>query len=563
MNDYDCKDLLSETFVIIVASTFGSGEPPDNGKVFWDTLKKMKERKISFKNLKYAVFALGSSHYPHFCKFGKDVDRIFSELGGERLMPLELSDELRGQEHTFNKWLPDLYKTSCQDFRLESVDELLIPDMNVSSTWKKDHFRFENAENKERNIIAELTKLHNKKLFSMKILSKTKLQASYSDRQTLLICLEASDPSMLNYEPGDHIAIFPTNPSSVVNAVLRRIKKSEVNCDDVVQLESFQGGAWKLFDRLPPASLRTYLKNYLDITTPPTSSLLYHLSEMASNPWDKYRLKRLSEVTDDYQEWKSYKYPHLAELLEEFPSINLDPTLLVSELPLLQPRYYSISSSKLANPNEVHITVTLVSYRMQDNKGPVHQGVCTSYLNSFPTEEIACSIRSATRFRLPEDPMAPVIMVGAGSGIAPFRSFWQERDAMIKKQQSENRSSKQCFGAMYLFFGCRQSTVDNLYSEELATLVQEGVITGVFTAFSREPGLPKVYVQHRLKKQSKLVLDSVSEGGHIYVCGDAVMAADVRSAFESILLDGNAITIDKLQENGHYHEDVFGILHRK
>ncbi|GIX99686.1 nitric oxide synthase, inducible [Caerostris extrusa] len=562
MEDYDTNDLTSEDFVIVVASTFGTGEPPDNGKDFWKSLKEYKENRTSLKNLKYAVFALGSSSYPKYCAFGKNVDTIFSDLGAKRVMAVELSDELGGQEHTFNKWLPSIYKSSCKDFNIELGDDLVLPMMDFN-TWKSGHFRLAESKTKQKDLLTELSNLHSKKVFPATVTSRENLKAPEAENQTILARLSAKNSALSTYEPGDHVAVFPSNPAAVVDPILKKLEKAGFNVDDVIQTECLKNGSWEIFKRLPAASLRTHLTHYLDITTPPTSSFLLLLSEMATDSFQKRRLKKLAEVPDDYETWKSFLYPNLAEILEEFPSIELDPTLLLSELPLLQPRYYSISSSRLASPDEIHVTFTMVSYRTRDDLGPLHYGVCTSYMNAVQKEDLLCFIRNAPRFRMPENKAAPIIMVGAGSGIAPFRSFWQERDALSEKYTNGNSLN---LGQMYLFFGCRQSKLDDIYKHETSRLQKKGVITKVFTALSREPGQKKggEYVQHRLEKESQVVLDVLDNGGHIYVCGDAVMAADIRSTIEKILSNGNKkIDIDTLVENGKYHEDVFGVLHKK
>ncbi|XP_054717467.1 nitric oxide synthase, inducible-like [Uloborus diversus] len=556
MEDYNCNDLSSEIFLVVIASTFGNGEPPENGKTFLQYLKKMKESRGTFlQKLKYAVFALGSSQYPNFCNFGKIVDELLSRLGATAVQPLTKGDELRGQEHEFNTWVPEIYKKSCRSFELEVTDDMM-PSMIYMNNWKAGHFRLTPLTNiKDSDFLSDLSQLHNRKLFSVKFLSKRKLQASYSERQTFLICLKATNASFLNYEPGDHIAIFPRNPSIIVNSILKKIDTQEQLSNDTFQLEYLKDDTWHPCQKLPIATLSTCLSRYLDITTPPSSGFLRLLSELADSPWDKYRLKRLSEVADDYEEWISFRYPHLLELLEEFPSVRPDPTLLLSELPLLQPRYYSISSSKKVNPDEVHLTVALVTYRTQDNKGPIHHGVSSTYLSEIPDEEIPCFIRSAPSFHLPEDPTVPLILIGAGSGIAPFRSFWQQRDAM-------KRFEEKTIGAMYLFFGCRHQEFYQIFKEELASMQKKGVIERIFPVFSRDPNQTEKYVQHRLEKESKLVLDVLQKGGHIYVCGDAVMAADVRKTMEHILSVSDQ-NIDALSEVGRYHEDIFGVLHRR
>jgi sulfite reductase alpha subunit-like flavoprotein len=286
---------------------------------------------------------------------------------------------------------------------------------------------------------------------------------------------------------------------------------------------------------------------------------------MANDMWDSFRLKRLAKEADDYEKWRSFNCPNMADVLNEFPSVHVDPEFLLTQLPLLQPRYYSISSSRAISPEEIHLTMGLVCYRSHEDKGPKKYGVCTSYFDRFPKGEVPCFVRSAPGFRLPAKKSVPVIMVGAGSGIAPFRSFWQQRSA--EAQEGVTSPS----GKMILFFGCRQQDQDNIFGDELNSLVRSGVIHELFLALSREPGQKKRYVQDQVFIQRTLVHWLLTrEEAHIYVCGDALMADGVRKAVKRVIEHESHVTpeeadatVDRLLNEGRYHEDVFGAIHHK
>ncbi|NXY62117.1 NOS3 protein, partial [Callaeas wilsoni] len=186
-----------------------------------------------------------------------------------------------------------------------------------------------------------------------------------------------------------------------------------------------------------------------------------------------------------YEEWKWFRCPTLPEVLAEFPSVALPAALLLSQLPLLQPRYYSISSAPGAHPGEIHLTVAVVTYHSENGQGPLHYGVCSTWLARLqPGDTVPAFIRGAPSFRLPPAPDTPCILVGPGTGVAPFRSFWQHRLHLL-------HSGGGPLGPMVLVFGCRSSALDHIYREEMEEARQQGALSQVLTAFSREPGTPK------------------------------------------------------------------------
>ncbi|NWU86558.1 NOS3 protein, partial [Onychorhynchus coronatus] len=186
-----------------------------------------------------------------------------------------------------------------------------------------------------------------------------------------------------------------------------------------------------------------------------------------------------------YEEWKWFRCPTLPEVLAEFPSVALPAALLLSQLPLLQPRYYSISSAPGAHPGEIHLTVAVVTYHSENGQGPLHYGVCSTWLARLqPGDTVPAFIRGAPSFRLPPAPDTPCILVGPGTGVAPFRSFWQHRLHLL-------HTGGVSLGPMVLVFGCRSSTLDHIYREEMEQAREQGALSQVLTAFSRQPETPK------------------------------------------------------------------------
>ncbi|XP_022249354.1 nitric oxide synthase, inducible-like [Limulus polyphemus] len=569
MEDYKAEELAQESLLVVISSTFGSGEPPDNGKHFWKHLSEKK--KINFEDLshiKFGVFALGSSQYPTFCSFGKNIDETLATLHAERLLAVGLGDELQGQEQTFSNWAKEFYQVACNSYTLTAKDTSLV-SLESANEWNPEKFRTTVVDGVFNDLCEGLTKIHKKKVQPYRVTSRARLQHNNSERQTILVRLDIQKSQDFTYEPGDHLSVFPTNSINIVNRIMSRLNPADRSERNVVQVETLVVDRWQPYQRLPPSTLRTALSRYLDITTPPSIRVLKLLSAMATNKEDQNRLGVLCEDVKEYESWKKFKYPTFADVLEEFPSIHMTTVFLLTQLPLLQPRYYSISSSPAFAKSEIHLTVSLVKFRTKDGKGPVRVGVCTSYLDSLPEQETPCFIRNAQNFHMPADRSLPIIMVGAGSGIAPFRSFWQQREMEIqvqeKKELNNNEVPLNC-GKMVLIFGCRQFGVDSIYENETSRLVSKGVLHKVYYALSREPGHKKKYVQDVLKEKKKMVIKFLSLGGHVYVCGDAVMADGVRKAVKDILRstmseEDSEKKFEELLDKGLYHEDVFGVLH--
>ncbi|KAJ9597797.1 hypothetical protein L9F63_011405 [Diploptera punctata] len=625
MADYDMSSIEHEALLLVVTSTFGNGDPPENGEVFAQNLYAMKmsdsvgltnggedkfsmatsksfikansqtelagqhgDRKLDrldslrgsisdmmsedtfgpLSNVRFAVFALGSSAYPNFCAFGKYVDNLLGELGGEHLLKLSHGDEMCGQEQAFRKWAPEVFSVACETFCLDDDDTFLEATLALRSpTLSSTTVRF--VETQPDDLATALSKCHNKKVTPCRLLRKTNLHGSDASRATMLLEL-ASD---LIYTPGDHVGVFACNRQEIVEGILARLN-STTDPDTPVELQVQKENhtsngvvkTWEPHERLPPCSLRTLFTRFLDITTPPTPNLLQHFASLATDPEDQRRLTLLATESAAYEDWRHWRIPHLLEVLEEFPSVHPMPALLAAQLTPLQPRFYSISSSPIVQCGQIHITVAVVSYRTQDGEGPVHYGVCSNYLRDVnEDDDVYLFVRSAPSFYLPSDVSRPVIMVGPGTGIAPFRGFWQHRKAQL---HSSTHSSKD-FGKMWLFFGCRQHALD-LYREEKATMLEQGVLDKVYLALSREPSITKTYVQDLIRKEAGAVYQKlVLEGGHFYVCGDCTMAEHVYQMLKLIIQEHGGMLDSEvesymltLRDENRYHEDIFGITLR-
>nr|XP_020655911.1 nitric oxide synthase, endothelial isoform X1 [Pogona vitticeps] len=612
MSDYDVVSLEHETLVLVVTSTFGNGDPPENGEGFAKALMEMscpyleatepemqKSYKMRFNSisqsdpsvalwrkkrressntdsagslgtLRFSVFGLGSRAYLHFCAFAHAVDTRLEELGGERIFPMGEGDELCGQEESFCTWAKGVFQAACETFCVESQAETAASEVFTHRrTWKRNRHRLLPHPG-SLDLLAGLTHVHKRKIFPCHLLSVKNLQSPESSRSTILVQLQTEDQPEMRYQPGDHVGIFPANSRELVEDLLARVEDPPPT-EEAMAVETLEAGTegvkrlWVPVQRLPPCTLRQALTFFLDITTPPSPQLLQILATLAEDPGERDKLQRLGQDSLLYEEWKWFRCPTMVEVLEEFPSVPLPASLLLTQLPLLQARYYSMSSSPDAHPGQIHLTVAVLNYHSQDGKGPLHHGVCSSWLAGLaPGEMVPAFIRSAPSFHLPQDPTAPCILVGPGTGIAPFRSFWQQRlhDIEVKGLPP---------GEMTLVFGCRSSCHDHIYKEEIQQAQSKGALSQVLTGFSRDPDYPKTYVQDLLRMQLDSYVSEVllRRAGHMYVCGDVTMATGVMQTVQQILAKGGQMTlteagdkISELRDQNRYHEDLFGLTFR-
>uniref|UniRef100_A0A4W3HWQ3 nitric-oxide synthase (NADPH) n=1 Tax=Callorhinchus milii TaxID=7868 RepID=A0A4W3HWQ3_CALMI len=483
MDDYDIVHLEHEALVLVVTSTFGNGDPPENGEVY-------SQQAVSggLCCAVFSVFGLGSRAYPHFCAFARAIDTLLDELGGERMQKMGEGDELCGQEESFRTWAKKVFKN----------------------------------------------------VFAAKLLSRHNLQNPKSSRSTILLRIHTHHLAELKYQPGDHLGIFPGNHEDLVNALIDRLDDAPP-FNQIIKVELLEErntalgviSNWNDEKRIPPCTIFQAFKCYLDITTPPNPLLLQQLTLLATNDFQRKRLEVLSEGLQEYEEWKWSKNPTVVEVLEEFSSVQVPATLLLTQLPLLQPRYYSISSSPDLHPGEIHLTVAVVSYRTRDGEGPLHHGVCSSWLNRIdPDEILPCFVRGLGVGGTPE------FAVGVtGSNVYVKCKDYHKDYYFI----SEIKPSP-----MTLVFGCRQSKIDHIYREEAIQAKQKGVFEELHTAYSREPEKPKKYVQDILREQlaGQMYRLLKEQRGHVYVCGDVTMAGDVFKTIQHIVKDHENISLE-------------------
>ncbi|RXN16225.1 nitric oxide inducible-like protein [Labeo rohita] len=538
------------------------------------TFRKQLFSLQSLKNtFRYGVFGLGSRVYPQFCAFAHAVDDKLAELGAKRLTATGEGDELNGQDEAFSAWACTAFKDACEAFSIKT--QLKAVEQQLDD-WDPQRYRVQHDSCTLERVTA-LSALHSKTVFPMTLKRRQKLQSAQSSRSTILVELKTDgNTDALNFAPGDHVGIFPENSPELVDSILKHLPDAPP-LNQSFHLESLSESSqeekkWQADERIPACTLTQALTYFIDVTTPPSQSLLRKLSKVAGQEEDRKRLEALASDFQEYSTWKDFYRPTFLEVLEEFKSLKVPAAFLLSQLPLMKPRLYSVSSSLDRHPNELHLTLSVVEYHTQDGKGPMHFGTCSTWLNTIKRgHTIPCFVHRSGGFHLPEDPSTPVILIGAGSGIAPFRSFWQQRVHDVKMTGLQ-------ISPMTLLFGCRDSQTDHLYKVETLKLRLDGILGNVHTAYSRQPGkqksvtvslccLEQMYVQDVLREHlsEKAIEILHKNAGHLYICGGMNMARDVTSALQDILASKIGMTIteageylERLKSEKRYHEDIFG-----
>jgi sulfite reductase (NADPH) flavoprotein alpha-component len=481
LNQITPEALRQESLFLVVTSTWGDGDPPDNATQFWSALNQPGLPPL--ENLRFGVLGLGDRNYSDFCGAGKKFDERLVALGAQRLVARAECDV--DFEAESQRWLQQLWQV------LESSPETVSKAAAAPETLPPAPAPVE-AEGWNRQ-----------RPFPARLKTNRRLNGAGSSKDTrhLEILLEGSG---LEYQVGDALGVRPRNCPALVEEILALL---EFHGDETVA----DGDGERL-------SLHEALSARYVITQPP-EAFLRESAIRAGNA--ELTGKVTGENRAELAAWLAGR--DVVDVLRSCPKARFGPQELVDLLRKLQPRLYSISSSIKAHPGEVHLTVAAVRY---ETHGRTRKGVASTWLADrvvLQQTPVPVFVQTSHGFRLPGDTSAPIVMIGPGTGIAPFRAFLEERRAVG------------AVGKNWLFFGDQTRAHDFLYEEELIPMQADGFLTRLDLAFSRDQAA-KIYVQDRMREQGAELWRWLEAGGFVYVCGDAKrMARDVDAALHQVI----------------------------
>ncbi|MCI2925865.1 assimilatory sulfite reductase (NADPH) flavoprotein subunit [Staphylococcus hominis] len=504
MDEFKPKNLKNVEDLFIITSTQGEGDPPDNAAELHEFIHGRKAPKL--EGVRFSVLALGDQTYEFFCQTGRDFDKKLEELGAERLY--ERVDCDVDYEEDAEKWMANVINT------IDSAPEGTQSEQVVSESIKS----------------AKEKKYSKANPYQAEVLENINLNGRGSNKETRHIEF-LLDNFGEEYEVGDCLVVLPQNDPALVELLM-----STLGWDPGDQIQISEDG--------DTISLEEALTSYFEIT-----KLTRPLLQNAAAYFDNEALEdkvQDSEWIQNYIEGRDF-----IDLLNDFPPEELEPEDLYQILRKLPPREYSISSSYQSLPDEVHITVGAVRY---NTHGRDRSGVCSVQFAERiqPGDTVPIYLKRNPNFKFPKDGDTPVIMIGPGTGIAPFRAHMQEREEYGYK------------GNTWLFFGDQHFTTDFLYQTEWQEWLKDGVLEKMNVAFSRDTD-QKVYVQHRIAEHSKEFNEWLEKGASIYICGDEKnMAKDIHQAIRNVLVKEQNLTeedaesyLKQMKKDKRYQRDVY------
>lgn len=504
LTDYKAKNIADEKLVLLVSSTQGEGEAPEEGVVLLKLLNGKKAPKL--EGLQFAVLGLGDSSYPNFCQAGKDFDSRFAALGGSRLLEVGLADlDFRA---TADKWIDDITaivkeKAAASPSKPVGASSAGTVKPAVESRYNKDN------------------------PFPATLMTNQRITDKSSEKDVRHLEFDLSG-SGLTYQPGDVLGVYFENDPVLAAEILAAVG---LKGDEEVTVDG------NLFD------ISTALQTKLELTQN-TPAFVKGYAELADNA-------ALNAIVEDAEKLQALvQSTPIADVLNEFPA-TVAPEALVNLLRPITPRLYSISSSPAEVGEEVHLSVGVVRF---EHNGKVRSGGASGYLADRVEEDgqVRVFVEHNDNFRLPQDHGKPIIMIGSGTGIAPFRAFLQQRAA----DEAEGKN--------WLIFGNQHFALDFLYQAEWLQFAKDGFLNKYSFAWSRDQK-EKIYVQHKIRENAADIWQWIQDGAYIYVCGDAGrMAKDVDKALLDVIAQQGKLSaeeaeefLDGLREDKRYQRDVY------
>lgn len=502
LGKFKATNLKKITNLLLIVSTHGEGDPPDQAIQFYEFLHSKRAPKL--EHLHYSVLALGDSSYEFFCKTGKDFDEQFAKLGATRIVPRIDCDV--DYDDAAAQWFSAVEK------------EFLQQTTAVTATA---------TQTKENQGLGDST-YSRKNPFYAEVLENINLNGRGSNKETrhLELSIEGAN---FHFEPGDSIGIQPENDEQLVSALLTALEFNPET--EVAVLDE-------------ATTIKQALQKKLEITVL-SKPLLEKISAYTKHP-------EFLKLLEEPNAWKDYaKGRDLLDVVEDFAPFTWSAQQFVEMLRKIPARLYSIASSQKANSEEVHLTIGKVNY---ETNGRQRLGVCSGSISERiqPGDTLPIYVHKNPNFRLPENEDTPIIMIGAGTGVAPYRAFLEEREELGIE------------GKAWLIFGDQHFVTDFLYQTDWQRWLASGTLSQMHVAFSRDTE-KKVYVQHKLQEHAASFYEWLEQGAVIYVCGDKKsMAADVDATIHQIIEQQGQKTpeeaksfVNELKQQKRYQRDVY------
>lgn len=602
--DFENLDEFPEDMIIaFVMATYGEGEPTDNAVNFYEFItspdvefsKQESIEEAPLKNVHYVVFGLGNSTYEHFNSVGKTLDSTLEKLGATRVGPYGQGDDGLGtMEEDYLAWKDDMFPVLKAAKNLTEHEAVYEPSIEIIDITELTH------ENEEV-YLGEVNKAHLDKspvapynATNPHLARVVEARELFQSESRNCVHLELEVDPEVKYTTGDHLAFWPQNSNQEVERFLTILSLADKS-HDVIDVKTLDPTAKVPFP--VPTTYDTVVRYYLEINGAVSRQFLSSIAAFAPSEEVRAEVLKLGSDKAGFAARVTQRMLNIGQLLSELSAgqkwEKVPFAFIVESIQHLQPRYYSISSSSMVDKQRVSITAVVESIRPDASVEHELKGVATNYIldikhafsktpNRDPLYMIAGPRGNFTKdgqfhvpvhvrhsnFKLPSNPKKPIIMVGPGTGVAPFRGFIHERAVMAAKGTP--------VGKAILFFGCRTEDEDNLYAEEwkkhsgnqtnddIEGPFNESNFLNVVTAFSRQ-GKEKVYVQHRMLENAELIDKLLKNGAYFYVCGDANrMAREVQQTLAKIISEQRGMDIAKAEDfvksmktQNAYQEDVW------
>lgn len=650
MNDYGLDNLSADKtpFVVLVASSTGDGDPPDNATRFYAALRKKSQPSDRLQGIKFTCLGLGDSNYTRFMHVPRSLRARFQELGAVPFYDFGEADEVDGLEEVVDGWLEGFWKAlentlKPETTRTQRVDHARnqngktakgkdgaltlppLPQTTVKLEWLEEEQGPLSTSHTVDNSSPSPTTSHlgdapsetvhdADNPFLARIIDARHLTTANSkDRNVIHLELDVRG-SGFKYCPGDSIGVAPENNPQLVEALLHRLRCDGDRVFAISSSEDARGGAShggvKPLRHLRwPCTVRQAFARGCDLTSPPRKSLLRLLAESASDASERDRLLYLCarEGKDAYRSEILESRPTLLDVLTTCVSCEPSLASMLEIIPPLPPRMYSVSCAPEEHPERVHVAFSVVTY---ESGYGIKEGVATSWLSRIaapwlsatssppqregkndtgeegasrmrappPDVRVPIFLRKGGSFKPPVTLESPWIMIGPGTGVAPFRGFLQERRARLRALHLDSTedgandgdggvaTGTVHHGLALLYFGCRHRDQDYLYRKDLEKFRSDGTLDELHVAFSRIEGKEKMYVQHLMAQHSAKLFDLiVKRSGFVFVCGDgAAMAKDVQATLLVILQEQGGLSVeqasallDEMAKQGRYVRDIW------